>query len=123
MQESQHKGTTGFKRLLSACTYSAHGIKAAFRHEAAFRQEILLAAILVPLALYLEQSAVGRVLMISSVLLVLIVELLNSALEAALDRISLENHHLIKRAKDMGSAAVLIALLNVAVIWLLVLWE
>ncbi|MDO9372696.1 MAG: diacylglycerol kinase [Gammaproteobacteria bacterium] len=123
MQEPPFKGKTGLKRLLSACVYSADGLKAAFRHEDAFRQEILLATSLVPLALYLEPSAVGRVLMISSVLLVLIVELLNSALEAALDRISLEYHPLIKRAKDMGSAAVLIALLNVAVIWLLVLLE
>ncbi|MDP1620444.1 MAG: diacylglycerol kinase, partial [bacterium] len=97
--------------------------KAAIRHEDAFRQEVLLAVVLIPLALYLEPGAIGRALMIASVLLVLIVELLNSAVEAAVDRISLENHHLIKRAKDMGSAAVLIALINVAVMWLLVLTQ
>lgn len=121
MQQSPHKGKTGVRRLLNACIYSSDGLKAAFRHEDAFRQEVFLAIILVPLALYLEPSAIGRALMIASVLLVLIVELLNSALEAAVDRISLENHPLIKRTKDMGSAAVMIALLNVAVIWLLVL--
>jgi diacylglycerol kinase (ATP) len=82
---------------------------------------MLLALILIPLALYLEPSAVGRGMMIASVLLVLIVELLNSAVEAAVDRISFEHHHLIKRAKDMGSAAVLVSLLNVLVIWGLIL--
>ena len=82
-----------------------------------------MAAVLIPLALYLEPSATGRALMIASVLLVLIVELLNSALEAAVDRISLENHPLIKRAKDMGSAAVMIALINVVTMWLLVLMD
>ena len=76
---------------------------------------------LIPLALYLKSSAIGRALMIASVLLVLIVELLHSALEAAVDRISLENHPLIKCAKDMGSAAVMITVLNVVVMWLLVL--
>ncbi len=121
MQESPFKGKTGVKRILNALHYSVDGLKAAYRHEDAFRQEVLLAAILIPLALYLEPGMTGRALMIASVLLVLMVELLNSALEAAVDRISLENHHLIKRAKDMGSAAVLIALVNVAVIWLLVL--
>ncbi len=123
MQESNFKGKTGVKRIFNAFHYSVDGLKAAYRHEHAFRQEVLLAAILIPLALYLEPGMTGRALMISSVLLVLMVELLNSALEAALDRISLENHYLIKRAKDMGSAAVLIALVNVAVIWLLVLWN
>ncbi len=111
------------KRIFNAFHYSVDGLKAAYRHEDAFRQEVLLAAILIPLALYLEPGMIGRALMIASVLLVLMVELLNSALEAAVDRISLESHHLIKRAKDMGSAAVLIALVNVAVIWLLVLWN
>ena len=123
MQESPFKGKTGVKRIFNAFHYSVDGLKAAYRHEDAFRQEVLLAAILIPLALYLEPGMTGRALMISSVLLVLMVELLNSALEAAVDRISLENHYLIKRAKDMGSAAVLIALVNVAVIWLLVLWN
>ncbi len=87
--------------------------RAAFRHEDAFRQEVFLAVLLIPLALYLGETGIERALMIGAVLLVLIVELLNSAVEAAVDRISLEHHPLIKRAKDMGSAAVMIALVNV----------
>ena len=109
------------KRIFNALAYSVDGLKAAYQHEAAFRQEIWLAVPLIPLALYLEPGVVGRALMIASVLLVLMVELLNSAVEAAVDRVSLDHHPLIKRAKDMGSAAVLIALINVVVIWLLVL--
>ena len=123
MQQSPHKGKTGLQRIRNACTYSLDGLKAAFQYEDAFRQEIFLAVVLIPLALYLEPSTTGRALMIASVLLVLIVELLNSALEAAVDRISLENHPLIKRAKDMGSAAVMIALINVVTMWLLVLMD
>lgn len=118
---SPHKSKTGLKRIFNALHYSIDGFKAAYQHEHAFRQELFLALILIPLALYVEPGMIGRALMIASVLLVLMVELLNSAIEAAVDRISLENHHLIKRAKDMGSAAVLLALLNVAVTWLLVL--
>ena len=121
MQESPFKGKTGPRRVLNAFFYSIDGMKAALRHEDAFRQEMLLAAILIPLAIFLEPGALGRALMIASVLLVLIVELLNSAVEAAVDRISFEHHHLIKRAKDMGSAAVLVALLNVCVVWGLIL--
>ena len=123
MQESPFKGKTGAKRVFNALFYSLDGLKAALKHEDAFRQEAILATILIPLALYLEPGVIGRALMIASVLLVLIVELLNSAVEAAVDRISLENHHLIKRAKDMGSAAVLMALLNLAIVWLLVLGD
>ena len=100
----------------------AHNLRAALRHEDAFRQEVLLAAILVPAAFFLPASGLGKALMIGSVLLVLIVELLNSAVEAAVDRISLENHRLAKRAKDFGSAAVFLALLNVPAVWLLVLF-
>lgn len=122
MQESPFKGKTGPKRVLNAFFYSIDGMKAALRHEDAFRQEMLLAVILIPLAIFLEPGALGRALMIASVLLVLIVELLNSAVEAAVDRISFEHHHLIKRAKDMGSAAVLVALLNVCVVWGLILF-
>lgn len=122
MQESPFKGKTGPKRVVNAFFYSVDGLKAALRHEDAFRQEVLLAMLLIPLALYLEPSAVARGMMIGSVLLVLIVELLNSAVEAAVDRISFDHHHLIKRAKDMGSAAVLVALLNVAVVWGLILF-
>jgi diacylglycerol kinase (ATP) len=119
--ESPYKGKTGLIRLWNACGYSLAGFRAAYRHEDAFRQEVLLAAILIPLALWLPQGYLGKALMISSVLLVVIVELLNSAIEATVDRISLENHDLAKRAKDIGSAAVLASLVNVVVVWGLVL--
>ena len=118
---SPYKGKTGLRRVLNAAGYSWAGLTAAFKHEDAFRQEVFLALLLIPLALYLGQTGITRALMIAAVLLVLIVELLNSALEAAVDRISLEHHQLIKRAKDMGSAAVMIALINVVVVWALVL--
>ena len=118
---SPFKGRTGLQRVLNAAGYSWAGLTAAFRHEDAFRQEVFLALLLIPLALYLGDSGIERALMIGAVLGVLIVELLNSAVEAAVDRISLEHHHLIKRAKDMGSAAVMIALVNVVVVWALML--
>lgn len=119
--ESPHKGKTGLRRIWNALFYSVEGLRAAYRHEDAFRQEVWLAAILVPLAFFLPATQIGRALMVASVLLVLIVELLNSAIEATVDRVSLENHRLAKRAKDIGSAAVMISLVNVAVVWLLVL--
>ena len=121
MIESPHKGKTGLKRLLNAFRYSCSGIKEAHRNEDAFRQEALLAAILLPLAFWLDATAVGRALMVGSVLLLLIVELLNSAIEATVDRISLDDHRLAKRAKDIGSAAVLITIVNLVLVWLLVL--
>ena len=120
--ESPHKGKTGLARIWNALFYSLEGLAAAFRHEPAFRLEVVLAAILVPAALWIPASGAGRALMIGSVLLVLVVELLNSAIEAAVDRVSTEHHPLAKRAKDIGSAAVLIALANVPVVWLLVLF-
>jgi diacylglycerol kinase (ATP) len=116
-QESPHKGKTGLKRVWNALFYSLEGFKAAWRHEDAFRQEAMLAVVLIPLAFFLATAPLQRALMIASVLLVLIVELINSAIEATVDRISLENHALAKRAKDIGSAAVLIALINVLVVW------
>lgn len=116
-----HKSKTGLRRIRNALFYSVDGLIAAFKHEPAFRQEVILAAVLVPFALWLPVSAIGKALMIASVVLVLIVELLNSAVEAAVDRISLEKHELAKRAKDVGSAAVLLALINVCVVWALVL--
>lgn len=122
MEESPFKGRTGLLRIWNAFHYSLAGLKAAYHHEDAFRQEIRLALVLIPLALFLPASPLGRALMIASVLLVLVVELLNSAIEATVDRISLDQHRLAKRAKDIGSAAVLIALINVAVVWLLVLF-
>jgi diacylglycerol kinase (ATP) len=120
--ESPHKGKTGLRRIWNALFYSVAGLKAAYRHEDAFRQEVWLALVMIPLAFFLPASGTGRALMIASVLVVLIVELLNSAVEATVDRVSLENHRLAKRAKDIGSAAVLFSLINVAVVWLLVLF-
>ena len=119
--ESPHKGKTGLKRLWNAFHYSRAGLRAAFRHEDAFRQEVLLAVVLIPLAVVLPVGWLGKALLIGSVLLTLIVELLNSAIEATVDRISLENHRLAKRAKDLGSAAVLMTLLTAALTWVLVL--
>ena len=118
---SPFKGKTGLQRILNAAGYSWAGLTAAFRHEDAFRQEVFLAVLLIPLALFLGQTGIERALMIGAVLGVLIVELLNSAVEAAVDRISLEHHALIKRAKDMGSAAVMLSLINVVCVWILIL--
>ena len=118
-QESPHKGKTGLVRLWNALGYAMAGLRAAFTNEDAFRQEVLLACVLIPIAFWLKVDNTHRALMIGSVLLVLIVELLNSAIEAAVDRISLENHRLAKRAKDIGSAAVLLSLINLAIVWLL----
>lgn len=120
--ESPHKGKTGLKRARSAFFYSMAGLRAALRHEDAFRQEVFLAVLLIPAAFFTPATGTGKALLIAAVLLVLIVELLNSAVEAAVDRISLENHVLAKRAKDIGSAAVLLALINVPVVWGLVLF-
>ena len=119
--ESPFKGKTGLTRLWNALHYSMEGFRAAYRHEDAFRQEVLLAALMIPAALLLPVGMLGRALMISSVFLVLVVELLNSAIEAAVDRISLDSHTLSKRAKDIGSAAVFVALTNVVVVWTCVL--
>jgi diacylglycerol kinase (ATP) len=118
---NEHKGKTGLPRVWNALFYSMAGFRAAFRHEDAFRQEVILACVLVPAAFFLADTAIARALMIGSVLLVLLVELLNSAIEATVDRISLENHQLAKRAKDIGSAAVFVSLVNVIVVWALIL--
>jgi diacylglycerol kinase (ATP) len=114
---SPFKGKTGIRRLINAFGYSIEGFKAAFVHEDAFRQEVFLAVVLIPLAIYLGNSPIEQALMIASVLLVLIVELLNSAIEAAVDHTSTEHHALAKQAKDIGSSAVFIALVIVAVVW------
>lgn len=119
--ESPFKGKTGVQRVINATRYSLEGFAAAARHEDAFRQELILAAVLVPLGLWLGADGVERALLVGSVLLVLVVELLNSAVEATVDRVSLENHQLAKRAKDIGSAAVMMSLVTVGVVWLLVL--
>ncbi|KXW55435.1 diacylglycerol kinase [Ferrovum sp. PN-J185] len=122
LNESPFKGKSGIRRIINALGYSIQGLKAAYHHESAFRQEVILSVLLIPISLFLKTSGVGHALMVGSVLLVLLVELLNSAVEAAVDRVSLEKHRLSKRAKDIGSAAVLISLINVAVIWLLILF-
>ncbi|HSD39314.1 MAG TPA: diacylglycerol kinase [Rhodocyclaceae bacterium] len=119
--ESPFKGKTGLTRLWNALHYSIAGLKDAYRLEDAFRQEVLLAAVLIPAAILIPVSGIAHALMIGSVLLVLIVELLNSAIEATVDRVGLEKHLLSKRAKDIGSAAVLVALLNVVAVWSCVL--
>ena len=117
------KGKVGFTRFRNALFYSLDGLSAAFRHEDAFRLEVLMALILIPIAIHMPASGPGKALMVGSVLLVLVAELLNSAIEAVVDRVSLEDHVLAKRAKDMGSAAVMIALINVPTVWLLVLLD
>jgi diacylglycerol kinase (ATP) len=115
-----HK-TDGIRRVFNAAGYSMEGLGSAFKHEAAFRQEAILALFLIPLAIILPVGLVGAVLMISSVFLVLMVELLNSAIEWVVDYISLEKHPYAKRAKDMASGAVFLSLLNVAIVWGLVI--
>jgi len=115
--ESPYKGKTGLIRLKNAFFYSIDGLKAAYTCEDAFRQEVWLAVVLIPTACWLPVPVVERGLLLASVILVLIVELLNSAIEATVDRVSLDRHPLAKRAKDIGSAAVLLALLNVLAVW------
>lgn len=110
-------GNKGLKRIILAAGYSWQGFKACWSNEEAFRQEVLLAVILIPLALILDATQVETILMIASVLLVLIVEILNSAVEAVVDLVTKEKHELAGRAKDMGSAAVMLALINLAVVW------
>jgi diacylglycerol kinase (ATP) len=116
-EKSPFKSKTGLRRIINATGYSLAGLRDAYEHEHAFRQECLLALMLIPVALFLPVSGLERALMIGAVLLVLIVELLNSAVEAAVDRVSLDRHELAKRAKDIGSAAVFLSLVNVAVVW------
>ena len=114
---------TGFTRMFRAFGASMKGLQGAFREEAAFRQELALAVVVIPLGLWLGQNGVERVLLIAPMFLVLVVELINSAIEATVDRIGLERHKLSGLAKDIGSAAVLMSLLLLAVVWLLILWR
>jgi diacylglycerol kinase (ATP) len=120
-KESPYKGKTGLRRVWNAFFYSLSGLNAAFKHEDAFRQEVILAALMIPGAFLLTHDNLARALMIGSVLLVLVVELINSAIEATVDRISLKDHVLAKRAKDIGSASVFIAMMNVIAMWALAL--
>lgn len=119
--ESPFKGKTGLRRLINAFGYSMEGLAAAHKNEDAFRQEVRLAVLLIPLALYLGNTPIEHALMIGCVFLVIIVELLNSSVEATVDRISLDHHLLAKRAKDIGSAAVLLSLVNLATVWGLII--
>lgn len=115
-------GNTGIRRILHASKYSAQGFAHAWRHEAAFRQELSLTLVLIPIAFWLGQSAMEKLLLIGSCVFVLVVELLNSAVEATVDRVGQEHHELSGRAKDLGSAAVLLSLLLAAAVWTTVTW-
>jgi len=117
-----YKGNRGLTRAWYALKHSVNGFQVAIREESAFRQELTLAAILLPIGVLVPVDAVSHALLIGSVLLVLIVELLNSSVEAAIDRISLERHELSKRAKDLGSAAVTVALGACLATWGFILW-
>lgn len=121
-EEMNKTGKTGLTRIWNACFYSIAGLKAAFRNEAAFRQESLLCIILFFAALYLGHNGLEKAVMIGCLFLVLIVELFNTAVEAAIDRISPQHHTLSGLAKDLGSAAVTLALLNCCVVWVLILF-
>jgi len=120
--ETSHKHRPGLSHAWHATGIALQGLRAAWRHEDAFRQEVLVAAVAIPVALLTPVGTIGKALMIASILLVLIVELLNSALEATVDHTSLERHPLAKRAKDIASAAVLLSIMNVLVVWGLVLY-
>ncbi len=115
------QGTNGVTREINASKFSWQGLKAAYKNEAAFRQEVFLAVILAPVGLLLGNNGLEKALLLSVLILVLIVELLNSAVESVVDRFGGEQHELSGRAKDVGSAAVFIALINVPVVWILVL--
>lgn len=113
---------TGLTRIINAAGYSWKGLRAAWRHEAAFRQELLAAIVAVIVACWLDVDVISRVLMIGAVALVIIVEILNSAIEAVVDRIGQERHPLAGRAKDMGSAAVLLSIILALFVWITLLW-
>lgn len=116
-EQMQNKSPQGLKRIIKAGKYSCQGLKAAFKNEAAFREEVLLSIVMIPAAFWFDVSQVERMLMVCTILLVLLVELLNSAIEAVVDRIGPEHHQLAGRAKDMGSAAVLIAMILCGYVW------
>ncbi|MDP9803481.1 diacylglycerol kinase [Acinetobacter calcoaceticus] len=118
---SPYKGKTGLKRILNATGYSISGFKAAYKNEAAFRQIVLINLILIPVSFFLDVNRSEHVLLIIVCLFAMIVELFNSAIEAVVDRVSLEKHQLSKNAKDMGSAAQFVALSIIAITWLFIL--
>ena len=119
--ETAFKGKSGVRRIVDATRYSLAGLAAALRHEDAFRQELIAVVALAPIGWLLGAGGIQRALLIGSLILVLIVELVNSAIEAVVDRVSLEQHDLAKRAKDLGSAAVMLSIANAATVWVLVL--
>jgi diacylglycerol kinase (ATP) len=123
IEDNPHKGNKGITRAFRAAINSWNGLIYAYKEESAFRQELALSLILVPLAIYLPVTPIEKILLIASVILVLVIELLNSSVEAAIDRISFEVHDLSKRAKDFGSAAVMLALLLCALTWAIILGE
>ncbi|MFJ4237458.1 MULTISPECIES: diacylglycerol kinase [Serratia] len=114
---------TGLTRIIKAAGYSYKGLSAAWQHEAAFRQELVVTLLAIILAVWLDVGAIARILLIGSVALVMIVEILNSAIEAVVDRIGSEHHELSGRAKDMGSAAVSLAIVLALFVWGMVLWQ
>jgi diacylglycerol kinase (ATP) len=118
--ENSHKSKSGLARIGRAFGYSLQGFAAAWRNEQAFRQELLLCLVLLPFALFLPLEILERVVLIATLLIVLVVELLNSAIEAVVDRVSLDNHDLSKRAKDLGSAAVFLSLVIAGMAWILI---
>lgn len=117
IKQNPHKGNRGLTRAWHAAKNSWCGMVYAYKEESAFRQELTLLAILTPVALFLPITSLEKALLITSLIMVLVVELLNSSVEAAIDRISFDHHDLSKRAKDFGSAAVMLALLVAAVLW------
>ncbi|MDC4783051.1 diacylglycerol kinase [Acinetobacter baumannii] len=119
---SPYKGKSGLKRILNATSYSISGFKAAYQNEAAFRQIVLINLVLIPVSFFLDVTRGEHALMIIVCLFAIIVELFNSAIEAVVDRVSLEKHQLSKNAKDMGSAAQFVALSIIVVTWLIILF-
>ena len=123
MDANELKGKTGIRRVINAFGYSLQGFRYAWKNEAAFRQELTLGAFMLPVALWLDVSSLERIALVSMLALVIIVELLNSAVEAAIDRIGPEHHDLSGRAKDLGSAAVFVALTLTLYVWGVILYD
>ena len=116
-----NQNAKGLKRLINACIFSVAGFKATWKHEEAFRQEVILFVISTPVAIWFGQTNIEKLLLIGSMVLVMLVELLNTAVESVVDRVGLEHHELSGRAKDIGSAAVMMSLTLAAVTWALIL--
>ena len=121
--KSPYKNKTGLTRILSAFKNSTDGLKNTFKNEEAFKQELILTIILTPLAIYIGENHIERIFLITSLILLLLVELINTAIEVVVDRVSYEKNELSKLAKDIGSAAVLIAFLNCFIVWFFILFS